>query len=152
MSIETLTEAILSKMSGVKKWRWKFITHLFRLFLSMHGRYTFLNAERYEIFGEMTYRKHFGRPMDWATFNYHLIMQSTARERFNSFDASYLSKSGKHTPGVSWYWSGCAGKAKWGLEIGAFAVVDVLNHTAMHLVAEQTPAEETRQHGSLLGY
>lgn len=152
MSIETLTEAILGKMSGVNKWRRQFLSHLFRLFLSMRGRYTFLNAERYGIFGEMTYRQHFGRPMDWATFNYHLIMHSTATERFNSFDTSYLSKSGKHTPGVSWYWSGCAGKAQWGLEIGAFSVVDVVNHSAMHLVAEQTLAEETQQYGSLLEY
>jgi len=150
MIIETLTEAILGKMSGVNKWRRNFLGHLFRLFLSMRGRYTFLNAARYGIFGEATYRKHFERPMDWATFNYHLIMHSTAPERFNSFDASYLSKSGKHTPGVGWYWSGCAGKAKWGLEIGAFSVVDVVNHSAMHLVAEQTLAEETQQHGSLL--
>ncbi|MFN8301973.1 MAG: transposase [Saprospiraceae bacterium] len=150
MSIETLTEAILGKMSGVNKWRRNFLGHLFRLFLSMRGRYTFLNAARYGIFDEATYRKHFERPMDWATFNYHLIMHSTAPERFNSFDASYLSKSGKHTPGVGWYWSGCAGKAKWGLEIGAFSVVDVVNHSAMHLVAEQTLAEETQQHGSLL--
>ena len=124
MSIETLTEVILGKMSGVNKWRRNFLGHLFRLFLSMRGRYTFLNAARYGIFGEATYRKHFERPMDWATFNYHLIMHSTAPERFNSFDASYLSKSGKHTPGVGWYWSGCVGKAKWGLEIGAFLVVD----------------------------
>ena len=152
MSIETLTEAILGKMSGVNKWRQQFLKHLFRLLMSMRGRYTFLNAARYGIFGEMTYRQHFGRPMDWAQFNYHLIMLSTAAERFNSFDASYLSKSGRHTPGVNWYWSGCAGKAKWGLEIGAFSVVDVVNHTAMHLVADQTPTEATQQYGSLLEY
>ena len=152
MSIETLTEAILGKMSGVNKWRRDFLGHLFHLFLSMRGRYTFLNAARYGIFGEATYRQHFERPMDWATFNYHLIMQATAPERFNSFDASYLSKSGKHTPGVNWHWSGCAGKAKWGLEIGAFSVVDVVNHSAMHLVAEQTLDEETQQHSSLLEY
>ncbi|MBK8557129.1 MAG: hypothetical protein IPL65_15765 [Lewinellaceae bacterium] len=83
MSIETLTAAILGKMSGMNKWRQDFLKHLFRLFLNMRGRYTFLNAERYGILGEMAYRKNFGRPMDWATFNYHLIMQSTAAEWFN---------------------------------------------------------------------
>lgn len=152
MSIETLTAAILGKMSGLNKWRQDFLKHLFRLFLNMRGRYTFLNAERYGILGEMAYRKNFVRPMDWATFNYHLIMQSTAAERFNVFDPSYLSKSGKHTPGVGWHWSGCAGKAKWGLEIGAFSVVDVVNHTAMHLVAQQTLKEEVEQYESLLAY
>lgn len=152
MSIETLTEAILGKMSGLNKWRQDFLKHLFRLFLSMRGRYTFLNAARYGDFGEMAYRQNFKRPHDWATFNYHLIMQSTAPERINVFDPSYLSKSGKHTPGVGWHWSGCAGKAKWGLEIGAFSVVDVVNHTAMHLVAGQTLKEEVEQHRSLLEY
>jgi Transposase DDE domain len=152
MSIETLTEAILGKMSGMNKWRQDFLKHLFRLFLSIRGRYTFLNAERYGVFGEMAYRQNFERPHDWSTFNYHLIMQSTAAERFNVFDPSYLSKSGKHTPGVGWHWSGCAGKAKWGLEIGAFSVVDVENHTAMHLVAQQTLKEVVEQHKSLLEY
>lgn len=152
MSIETLTVAILGKMSGINKWRQEFLQHLFRLFLSMRGRYTFLNADRYGVFGEMAYRQNFKRPLDWATFNYHLIMQTTAPERFNVFDPSYLSKSGKHTPGVGWHWSGCAGKAKWGLEIGAFSVVDVVNHTAMHLVAQQTLKEDVLEHRSLLEY
>ncbi len=50
MCIETLTETILGKMSGMNKWRRDFLRHLFRLFLSMRGRYTFLNAERYGDF------------------------------------------------------------------------------------------------------
>ena len=152
MSIETLTETILGKMSGMNKWRREFLGHLFRLFLSMRGRYTFLNAERYGVFGEICYRQHFERPHDWVTFNYHLIMEFTPAERINVFDPSYLSKSGRHTPGVGWHWSGCAGKAKWGLEIGAFSVVDVVNHTALHLVAAQTLKEETEKHNSLLEY
>ncbi len=55
-----------------------------------------------------------------------------------AFDPSYVSKSGKKTPGVGWYWSGCAGKAKWGLEIGGLAAIDIDNHTAFHLEAVQT--------------
>jgi hypothetical protein len=37
------------------------------------------------------------------------------------------------------YWSGCAGKAKWGLDICGFAVVDIILNTAFHLNAMQTP-------------
>jgi hypothetical protein len=37
------------------------------------------------------------------------------------------------------YWSGCAGRAKWGLDICGFAVVDVIRNTAFHLNAIQTP-------------
>jgi len=40
------------------------------------------------------------------------------------------------------YWSGCAKKAKWGLEICGFAAIDVLPNTAFHLHAIQTPPIE----------
>lgn len=55
-----------------------------------------------------------------------------------AFDPSYISKSGKKTPGVGYFWSGVAGQAKWGLEIGGLAAVDIDNHTAFHLDAIQT--------------
>ena len=35
-----------------------------------------------------------------------------------AFDPSYIYKTGKHTPGLGYFWSGCASKTKWGLEIG----------------------------------
>jgi hypothetical protein len=50
-----------------------------------------------------------------------------------AFDPSYINKSGKKTPGLGWYWSGCAGQAKWGLEIGGLAAIDLDNHTAFPL-------------------
>jgi len=43
---------------------------------------------------------------------------------------------------VGWYWSGCAGQAKWGLEIGGLAAIDLDNHTAFHLEAVQTLIED----------
>ena len=55
-----------------------------------------------------------------------------------AFDPSYISKSGKHTPGIGYFWSGCASRAKWGLEIGGLAAIDIDNHTAFHLEAIQT--------------
>ena len=39
---------------------------------------------------------------------------------------------------MGWYWSGCANKARWGLEIGGLAAIDIDNHTAFHLEAVQT--------------
>ena len=54
------------------------------------------------------------------------------------FDPSFISKSGKKTPGVGYFWSGCAGKTKWGLEIAGLAAIDIENHSAFHLEAVQT--------------
>lgn len=59
-----------------------------------------------------------------------------------AFDPSYVSKSSKHTPGVGYFWSGCAGKAKWGLELCGFAVVDIVVNTALHYFSAQTLPED----------
>ena len=50
--------------------------------------------------------------------------------------------------GVGWYWSGVAGKSKWGLEISGIAAIDIDNHTGFHLEAVQTP--NTLAKGALL--
>jgi len=75
-------------------------------------------------------------------------MEHASHHRTIAFDPSYISKSGKAIPGVGWYRSGCAGKTKWGLEIGGIAAIDIDNHTAFHLEAVQTP--QNLKSGNLL--
>jgi hypothetical protein len=55
-----------------------------------------------------------------------------------AFDPSFISKAGKKTPGLGYFWSGCAGKAKWGLEFCGMAVLDLARKTAFHLCGFQT--------------
>lgn len=135
----SLIDAILGKMPGMNKWRKDFIRHAIHLFLSMRGRHNFENMERYGSYDESSYRSNFEKPFDFALFNRELIQAVCGPELIAAFDPSYVAKSGKHTPGVGWHWSGSAGKAKWGIEIGGLAVVDVTNNTAMHLRSLQTP-------------
>ncbi|WP_455625790.1 hypothetical protein [Parabacteroides sp.] len=56
-----------------------------------------------------------------------------------AIDASYISKSGKKTPYIGKFWSGCASQMKRGLEILGIGIVDVDQHECMMLRAEQTP-------------
>jgi len=56
------------------------------------------------------------------------------------FDPSYISKSGKHSHGMGYFYSGCASQYKRGLEIGSFAAIDIEQNTAYHLLAVQTPS------------
>jgi hypothetical protein len=51
-------------------------------------------------------------------------------------------KSGKHTFGKGYFWSGCDNDTKAGLEIGGIAVGDIINHTAFHYEAIQTPNQQ----------
>lgn len=138
MSIETLTSAILSKMPEINKWHRDFFHHLLRLFLSLRGRYTYLNFARYGGKNELTYRNHFNSGFDFKGFNLALVKAYTCCKRMVAFDPSHISKSGKHTPGVGYFWSGCAGKVKWGLELCGFAVVDLVANTALHYYGVQT--------------
>ncbi|WP_455666017.1 transposase [Phocaeicola sp.] len=60
-----------------------------------------------------------------------------------AFEPSYISKFGKCTPYLGRFWSGCAGKAKRGLEISGIGVIDLDLHTCLHLEAVQTPTPST---------
>jgi hypothetical protein len=87
---------------------------------------------------EQRYRQQFEKPFDFLTFNKVLILSSGSGRYAIAFDPSYISKAGKKTPGVNWYWSACANQAKWGLEIRGLAAIDIDNHIAFHLEAVQT--------------
>ena len=138
MNVKTLTAAILGNMPELGKWQSDFLQENFDLQCRMRGRHNFLNMCRYSDFNEGTFHNNYGKDFDFFGFNLLLSEQYSSSERINAFDPSYISKSGKHTPGAGFYWSGCAGHNKWGLEIGGFASVDIINNTAMHLTADQT--------------
>ncbi|MBK8501551.1 MAG: transposase [Saprospiraceae bacterium] len=109
-------------------------------FLSIRGRINFLQLARYGKYHESTYRMGFERDFDFLTFNILLVEQYCGANCIPGFDPTYLNKSGKHTPGIGYFYSGTAGKHKRGLEIAGIAVVDVDQNTAYHLEAIQTPS------------
>jgi len=151
---EALIAAIIEKMPVLNKARKDFMLTIFMLFMGLRGRYNFLNMARYGQYSEQTYRNHFQKPFDFKTFNKELIKQKCSSHLINAFDPSYLPKSGKQTEHIGWFWSGSAGKALKGLEIGGFAVVDQENNTALSLEAVQTPSvQELKEQGfSLVDY
>jgi len=124
--------------------------HLFWLLLSMRGRINFEQLGRYSSHNEGTFRNNFDKPFDFLAFNRLLIKEFCSPEVVIAFDPSFIAKSGKHTPGLGYFWSGCAGRSKKGLEIGGFAAIDILNNTSMHLTAHQTIRQKADK--SLLDY
>jgi hypothetical protein len=138
-SYKVQVKNILNKMKGINKWRYDFMIEVFGLFLSIKGRINFLQLNRFGNHGEQHYRNQFESHFDFMSFNKALIDEHASKQLTIAFDPSYISKSGKATPGVGWYWSGCAGKSKWGLEMGGIAAIDIETRTAFHLEAVQTP-------------
>ncbi len=125
-------------MSNINNWRKDFVTETLILFLCIKGRINFLQLARYGKHSEQRYRQQFEKPFDFLTFNKELISSHGSGRYVIVFDPSYISKSGKKTPGLGCFWSGCASQAKWGLEIGGLAAIDIDNHTVFHLEAVLT--------------
>jgi hypothetical protein len=145
MSIETLTEQILRKMPGINKRQRDFFLHLMLLFLRVRGRYTFVNLARHGGRNELTYRNRFGAGFDFARFNARLIHACIEpANRLLVLDPCHIRKSGRHTPGLGYFYSSTAGKAQWGLELCAFACVDTSRPTNLHYLAVQTQPVQTQ--------
>lgn len=137
---KTLIGTILEKMNEITKWESDFISNIFLLCLSMGGRFNFLQMGREGEYSEQTYRNNFEKSFDFLRFNKELIKQNTSGDMIIAFDPSYISKSGKHTPGLGYFYSGVASKYKKGLEIGGIAAIDIKQNTAYHIEAIQSPA------------
>ncbi len=128
----------LSKLPNINKRRKDFLLEVFALLLSIKGRINFLQLSRYGNYKEQRYRQQFEKQFDFLNFNKELVLSTGGGKYAIAFDPSYINKSGKSTPGVGYFWSGVAGRAKWGLEIAGLAAIDIENHTAHHLEAVQT--------------
>ena len=108
------------------------------LFLSIKGKINFLQLERFSGKSEQGFRYFFEKSFAFFSFNKALIALHVQGNKALAFDPSYISKSGKKTAGVGYFWSGCSARAKWGLELCGLAVLDLTRRTAFHLFCFQT--------------
>lgn len=150
MRVETLTLKILSLMQNIGKSQAKFLVHFFTLLIAFRGRANFENLARQGKYNESTYRNNFDKDFDFLNFNRLLVEQYCSEEVAIAFDPSFISKSGKFTPGLGYFWSGGAGRTQKGLEIGGFGAIDIVNNTCMHLIAKQTL--DHKKYDSLIEY
>ena len=143
--VNVLDNGVFEKLNKSRK---DFIISVLWHILSIKGRINFLQLGRFSPLCEQTYRNQFEKEFDFLSFNKQLINQVVSHEIIIAFDPSYIPKAGKSTYGRGRYWSGVAGSAKWWLDICGFAVVDIVNNTALHLKAWQTPsADELAENG-----
>lgn len=113
--------------------------------MAIPDRINFLQMGRYGKFSEQAYRNHFGNEsFDWFLLNESLVGRHlTCSRKALAIDPSYIPKSGKKTPWIGYFWSGCASEYKRGLEIMGIGVIDVDSHECMTLGSVQTPDSKT---------
>jgi hypothetical protein len=140
-NIKTVIINVLIKSTvyqTLKECRRAFINNVFICFLSIKGKINFLQMGRFTDKCEQYFRINFENKLNFQGLNLAMI-KDRLTESIVAFDPSYIKKSGRNTFGLGMYWSGCSGKAKWGLDICGFAAVDIITNTAFHLNAIQTP-------------
>ena len=138
MSIKTILEPILAKLSHMGKHQRSFLTELFSLLLARQGKATFENMARFSPLTELTFRRHFATFFDWLAFN-KACVDFTKGVYIGLVDCSFVPKSGSKTFGLDKFWSGCAARTLRGLEISALACVNVTTKQCVALEATQTP-------------
>ena len=135
----------LKSVADIRKPFEKVFMDAMKLFMAIPGRINFLQMGRYGKFSEQTYRNHFvNESFDWFSFNEHLVKEHLpGKRKAIAVDPSYIPKSGKKTPWLGYFWSGCAGEYKRGLEIMGIGVIDVDNRECMTLGSVQSPDTKT---------
>jgi hypothetical protein len=134
-----------SLSTPMNKAREEFMIEVLCLFLSL-PKINFCKLARHTGRCEQRFRMQFAKRFNWLKFNTALVQQHCGKRLAIAFDPCYIAKAGKKTHGVGWFWSGCAGAVKRGLEICGIAALDLDNHTAMHILAVQTlPNEDEGQ-------
>jgi hypothetical protein len=128
----------IEEFKTLKECRKNFIITVLNCFSSIKGKINFLQMERFSDKCEQYFRINFENKFNFQNINLTMIKERLT-ECIVAFDPSYIKKSGKQTYGLGMYWSGCAQRAKWGLDICGFAAVDTVQNTAFHLNAIQTP-------------
>jgi putative transposase len=120
--------------------------------LSMTGRITQLGISRWTDKGGnyRTIHRFFHTPMDWLAVQWHFFQLSAHCEEavfLLAGDETPISKSGKRTHGVGWFFSSVMGKAIPALAFFSIAIVNVKTRQAYSLSTEQVvrTAEEKEQ-------
>ena len=144
MNIRPLTQlreliaTALKSQANIGKSFQSFFIETMELFLTHTGRLNFTQMARCGRSCESRFRQNFKKAFDWFSFNRTFLEPARGHRIAIAIDPCYIPKSGKKTPGVDWFWSGCASAMKKGLEILGISIVDADIKDSIFLKAEQT--------------
>ncbi len=138
----TIVEEIMQQVPTLSKPVRKFLIDLWTALSASHGRATMENLSRYGAGSPRRIARHCRRNIDFIGIN--LLSLAVAgvfdRELVIAIDCTFLPKAGKRTYGVGKFYNSSASRAESGLEACVLSFVDLQEHTAYTLDAQQTPA------------
>ena len=138
------TDAIKKSGAKVAKRIEKILIEVLILYMIIPRKINFTQMERYGTHDEQTYRNNFGyrksKTVDWLKLNAALAERffDKAGRTVIAIDPSFIPKSGKKTPHVGMFWSGCAQAVRHGLEIIGIGLVNIDANDCIMLRSHQT--------------
>jgi hypothetical protein len=121
-----MAKKILNRFKISKPQR-KFLLTLFVTILTTRGKINFRNLSRFSDVSEETYSRQYAKSFAFIAFNREVIDEAFGKdgERILAYDPSFITKSGKKTYGLDYFWNGCHRRSEKGLEIATLALVDI---------------------------
>lgn len=138
------TDAIKKSGAKVAKRIEKILIEVLILYMIIPRKINFTQMERYGTHDEQTYRNNFGyrksKTVDWLKLNAALAERffDKAGRTVIAIDPSFIPKSGKKTPHIGMFWSGCAQAVRHGLEIMGIGLVNIDANDCIMLRSHQT--------------
>jgi putative transposase len=109
----------------------------------MRGRITMLSISRWnEKYSYKTIERFFDKKIDWLSLKWKIIESVIGKEVILVADESTVSKSGKVTHGLGYFYSGLQGRAIKGISFLSFSLVDVESRRAYPLFTKQLKKEK----------
>ena len=144
IQLREMISKALSGQTNLSKSFQSFFIETMELILTHTGRLNFTQMARCGRSCESRFRQNFRKSFDWLSFNRSFLESTKGHRIAIAIDPCYISKSGKKTPGLDWFWSGCASAMKRGLEFLGLSVIDADAKDVVFLKAEQTFTEKCR--------
>lgn len=109
----------------------------------MRGRVTMLGISRWsEGISYKTIERFFDKKIDWLSLKWKMIESVIGKEVILVADESTVSKSGKVTHGLGYFYSGLQGRTIKGISFLSFSLVDVKSRRAYPLFTKQLKKEK----------
>ena len=141
---DIITYTVKNSAAKLTKSFEKILIEVIILYMIIPRKVNFTQMERYGSHDEQTYRNNFGKKksecIDWLKLNVSLAKRYFGEKgrRAIAIDPSFISKSGKKTPHIGRFWSGCAQAVKHGLEIMGIGLIDIDANDCIMLRAHQS--------------
>ena len=141
---DIITYAVKNSAAKLTKSFEKILIEVIILYMIIPRKVNFTQMERYGSHDEQTYRNNFvkkkSESIDWLKLNVSLAKRYFGEKGRHAIaiDPSFISKSGKKTPHIGRFWSGCAQAVKHGLEIMGIGLIDIDANDCIMLRAHQS--------------